>query len=163
MHKILVVSDTHRKDENFYRVVEKESPVNLIIHCGDTEGSETQMQQLAGAPMRIVRGNNDFFCSLPDEQVFEVWPHTFFVTHGHRYLVNMGSDEVQREAFSRGADVVIYGHTHRPIAAEIDGMYVFNPGSLSYPRQEGRKPSYIVITIDDEGELSFELKYLDLF
>ena len=154
MHKILIVSDTHRKDENFFKVVDIESPVSLIIHCGDTEGSETQMQQLSDAPMRIVRGNNDFFCKLPDEQVFEVWPHTFFVTHGHRYLV-------MREAFSRGADVVVYGHTHRPIAAEIDGMYVFNPGSLSYPRQEGRKPSYIIVTIDDEGELSYELKFLE--
>ena len=89
MRKILVVSDTHRKDENFYKAVEMESPVDLIIHCGDTEGSETEMQQLSGAPMRIVRGNNDFFCNLPDEQVFEVWPHTFFLSHGHKSTKSM--------------------------------------------------------------------------
>jgi putative phosphoesterase len=163
MHKILVVSDTHRKDENFYRVIDIEKDVNLIIHCGDTEGSETQMQQLSTAPMRIVKGNNDFFSNLPDEQEFEVWPHRFFVTHGHRYLVNMGSTDIRREALVRGADVVIYGHTHKPVAAETDGIYVFNPGSLSYPRQEGRKPSYLILTIDDEGELTYEIKYLELF
>ncbi len=163
MHKILVVSDTHRRDENFYRVIETEKNVSLVIHCGDTEGSETQMQQLCPAPMRIVRGNNDFFCNLPDEQEFEVWPHRFFVTHGHRYLVNMGSDELRREARARNADVVIFGHTHKPVATEIDGVYVFNPGSLSYPRQEGRKPSYLVLMVGDDGELSYELKYLDLF
>ena len=161
MHKILVVSDTHRKDENFYKVLEIEKNLSLIIHCGDTEGSDIQLQQLSPAPMRIVKGNNDFFCNLPDEQEFEVWPHKFFLTHGHRYLVNMGSEEIRREARARGADVVVYGHTHKPVAAEIDGIYVFNPGSLSYPRQEGRKPSYLILNIGDDGELSYEIKYLD--
>ncbi len=163
MHKILVVSDTHRRDENFYRVLEIEKDFNLVIHCGDVEGSETQMQQLSPAIMRIVKGNNDFFGNLPDEIDFEMGGHKFFVTHGHRYLVNMGSSEIRREALARGADVVIYGHTHKPVAAEVDGIYVFNPGSLSYPRQEGRKPSYLVLTIEDDGKLSYEIKYLELF
>ena len=163
MHKILVVSDTHRRDENFYKVIESEEKLSLIIHCGDTEGSETQMQQLSPAPIRIVKGNNDFFSSLPDEQEFEVWPHKFFVTHGHRYLVNMGSEEIRREARARNADVVIYGHTHKPVAAMIDGIYVFNPGSLSYPRQEGRKPSYLILNVGDDGEIEYEIKYLDLY
>ena len=48
-----------------------------------------------------------------------------------------------------------------PVAKEIDGIMLFNPGSLSYPRQEGRKPSYIVLTVDDEGELGYELKFFD--
>ncbi len=163
MHKILVVSDTHRRDENFYRVIETEKDFELVIHCGDTEGSETQMQQLCPVPMRIVRGNNDFFCNLPDEQEFEIASHKFFITHGHRYLVNMGSEEIRREALSRGADVVIYGHTHKPVAIKVDGMYVFNPGSLSYPRQEGRKASYLVLTIDDDGHITHEIKYLEFF
>jgi putative phosphoesterase len=160
MHKILVVSDTHRRDENFYRVLEIEKDFNLVIHCGDVEGSETQMQQLSPAIMRIVKGNNDFFGNLPDEIDFEMGGHKFFVTHGHRYLVNMGSSEIRREALARGADVVIYGHTHKPVAAEVDGIYVFNPGSLSYPRQEGRDPSYIVIEFDQHGKLFSGISYL---
>ena len=163
MRRILVVSDTHRKDENYYKVLEKEKKLDLIIHCGDTEGSDIQLQQLSPAPVRIVKGNNDFFCNLPDEQEFELWPHKVFLTHGHRYLVNMGSDEIRREAIARRCDIVIYGHTHRPVAAEIDGVYVFNPGSLSYPRQEGRKPSYIIIEMSDDGEITYEIKYLELF
>ena len=38
--RILIVSDTHRKNENFLKVVEKEAPFDLLIHCGDIEGSE---------------------------------------------------------------------------------------------------------------------------
>ncbi len=163
MHKIVVVSDTHRKDENFYKVIDAETGMDLLIHCGDVEGSEILMQQLCPCEIRIVKGNNDFFGNLPDEQDFEYAGHTFFVTHGHRYLVNMGSSEIRREALSRGADIVIYGHTHKPVALEADGIYVFNPGSLSYPRQEGRKPSYLVLSIDDDGKLSYEIKYLEEF
>jgi len=43
MHKILVVSDTHGIDRNFYEVVESEKPLDLIIHCGDIEGQEQEM------------------------------------------------------------------------------------------------------------------------
>ena len=35
-----------------------------------------------------------------------------------------------------------------------------NPGSLSYPRQEGKRPSYILMDIDDKGEAQFEIEYL---
>ena len=38
--KILIVSDTHRKDGNLYDVIEKEKPLDMLIHLGDAEGSE---------------------------------------------------------------------------------------------------------------------------
>ena len=31
---------------------------------------------------------------------------------------------------------------------------------MSYPRQEGRRPSYLVISIEDQGEIKYEIKYL---
>ena len=37
--KILVVSDTHGRDEKLERVVEQEQPFDYLIHCGDVEGS----------------------------------------------------------------------------------------------------------------------------
>ena len=37
--KVLIVSDTHKKNENYFHVLEKEKP-DLVIHCGDAEGSE---------------------------------------------------------------------------------------------------------------------------
>ena len=35
-----------------------------------------------------------------------------------------------------------------------------NPGSLAYPRQQGYRPSYIVLTINDKDEVSTEIRYL---
>ena len=45
--KILIVSDTHRKNQNFFNVVRKQSP-DMVIHCGDAEGCEDDLAQAAG-------------------------------------------------------------------------------------------------------------------
>ena len=37
--KILVVSDTHGHDENLMRVLQREWPIDALIHCGDLEKS----------------------------------------------------------------------------------------------------------------------------
>ena len=37
--KILIVSDTHKKNENYFKVLEMHHP-DMVIHCGDAEGSE---------------------------------------------------------------------------------------------------------------------------
>ena len=41
--RILIVSDTHRRDGNFRRVLEKTGPIDMLIHLGDTEGSELSL------------------------------------------------------------------------------------------------------------------------
>ena len=53
--KILVVSDTHRRDENFLHVMDKIGPVDMVVHCGDVEGSERLIEKAAGCPVYMVR------------------------------------------------------------------------------------------------------------
>ncbi|MBE5829915.1 MAG: metallophosphoesterase [Butyrivibrio sp.] len=159
MHKYLVVSDTHGHDKNFYDVLDIEEPIDGIIHCGDFEGSEGKFALAADCPVYFVAGNNDFFSDLNRELEFEIDGHRAFLTHGHHYLVSMDLENIRAEGLSRGAEFVFFGHTHRPVAKAYGGVYLFNPGSLSYPRQEGRRPSYIILTIDGD-DISYEIKYL---
>ena len=56
---------------------------------------------------------------------------------------------------------MFFGHTHKPVVTEKDGVLVINPGSLSYPRQAGRKSSYAVLNTDIQGNIDAEIKYLD--
>ena len=70
--KILIVSDTHRKDGNLYDVIEKEKPFDMLIHCGDVEGREIFIEAFTECPCHIVSGNNDFFSDLPREEIIEV-------------------------------------------------------------------------------------------
>ena len=41
--KILIISDTHGSHKNFDRVIEKERPLDMLIHLGDVEGDELQI------------------------------------------------------------------------------------------------------------------------
>ena len=43
--KILIVSDTHRRDGNLREIIEKQSPFDMLIHLGDTEGSEAYFKE----------------------------------------------------------------------------------------------------------------------
>ena len=67
---------------------------------------------------------------------------------------------IKRAIEERNLDIVMFGHTHRPFL-ELDGdAVILNPGSISYPRQEGKNPSYIIMDLDEEGEAHFSVEYL---
>ena len=133
---------------------------DLVIHCGDSEGSEYALSEAADCPVKLVLGNNDFFSELPRELEMNIGPYKVWITHGHNYYVSMGNETIKKEAISRGVDIVMYGHTHRPVIDWDDDVIAINPGSLSYPRQEGRRYSYIIMEIDKEDEVHFTISYL---
>ena len=158
--KILVVSDTHGRDEKLEDAVMKEAPFDMLIHCGDVEGREIFIEALAECPCHIVSGNNDFFSDLPREEIVEIAGNRALVTHGHYYGVSRDISGVLDEARERGCNAVFFGHTHKPFLETIDGVLVLNPGSLTYPRQRGRKSSYAVIEVDKNSKMAAEIRYL---
>ena len=158
--KVLIVSDTHRKNENFLKAVKLQKPLDLVIHCGDVEGSEYLVEKAAGCPAKIVMGNNDFFSCLPREIEMQIGPYRALIVHGHQYNVSLGNERLREEAEARGFDIAIYGHTHRPVIQQEGGVTLLNPGSLSYPRQEGRRPSYLIMEVDERGEAHYTIHYI---
>lgn len=158
--KILIVSDTHRRNENLLKLLDRIKPIDLIVHCGDAEGSEDEIYRAAGCPLLAVLGNNDFFSDLPKEREVMIGDYKVWILHGHNYYVTAGNETLKREARGKGVDIVMYGHTHRPVVDAEDDLITLNPGSISYPRQEGHRPSYIIMDIDDMGEAHFTLQYL---
>ncbi len=159
--KILIVSDTHRRHDNLIEILERIQPVDMLIHLGDAEGEEDYIEVLAGCPLEIIAGNNDFFSDLPREKSLQLGKYRVLLTHGHYYGVNTGIAEIEEEAIARKYDIVMFGHTHRPIIDYgKEGVIALNPGSISYPRQEGRKPSCILMETDKNGDAHFEIIYL---
>ena len=158
--KVLIVSDTHGKDENLIRVLKKVGEIDLLIHLGDLQGSEDYIEAVAPCQVVMVSGNNDFFCSLPREREITLGKYKVLITHGHYYYVSLGVEELRRQAVARGYQVAMFGHTHKPYLETKDGVTILNPGSLSYPRQEGRRPSYMIMDIDEAGEAHYTQKYL---
>ena len=68
---------------------------------------------------------------------------------------------VGRQGRGRGKDIVMFGHTHRPLIDIHEDITLINPGSISYPRQEGKKPTYITMEIDENGEALFTLHTIE--
>ena len=163
--KILIVSDTHRYHKYYDKMFEIEEKADLLIHLGDLEGGEYFKEQTAGCPVHMVAGNNDLFTQLPREKEFVLRNKKIFITHGHYYHVSRGKERIIAEAVKRHADIVMYGHTHRPVLEHVDGrngkILLLNPGSISYPRQPGRQGTYMVMEINEQNEVHVELKYVD--
>lgn len=159
--KILVVSDTHGRDKNLMEVLRRVKPLDALIHCGDVEGTEMQIRQAAECPCYLVRGNNDYFSDLPREEIVTLGGCQILVTHGHAYGVSFETEVLEEEARSRGVQVVMFGHTHRPFLEQKEGLTLLNPGSLSYPRQQGRRPGFLIMEIDQEGVAHYTQNFLE--
>lgn len=158
--KVLIVSDTHGSHGNLEKVLEREKPLDMLIHLGDVEGGEDYIEAIADCQTHIVAGNNDFFSDLPREEEFFVGGSHIFITHGHYYYVSMNENRLKEEARGRGADLVMYGHTHRPAFSRENGLTVLNPGSIACPRQEGRRATYMVMEMSGGDCPEIELKYV---
>ena len=144
--KILIVSDTHRRDGNLRAIIEKQSPFDMLIHLGDTEGSEIYFKEWVNndnCVIHVVRGNNDFFSQTDKEKEISIGKYRAFLTHGHMYGVSFELETIKEEARARKVDIVMFGHTHKP--------------HLEY----GRKPSYMLMEIDRNGEAHYTVCYVD--
>ena len=159
--RVLIVSDTHGRHAALDRALEEAGAIDLFIHLGDVEGGEEYINAVVDCEKHMVRGNNDFFSDLPREEEFCIGTYKVFITHGHAYYVSLDPEYIREEGKARKADIVMFGHTHRPYFEEKDGIIILNPGSLSFPRQEGRKGSYMIMELNEDKSLHFQQKYLD--
>lgn len=158
--KILIVSDTHGSRHQFDKIVEAEKPFDMMLHAGDTECDNDYLEAMADCPCYFVCGNNDWGTDEPYDRILAIGRHKILLTHGHGYGLYFGYKDMIRTAQENGVDTIIHGHTHRPVDLTESGIRILNPGSVTYPRQNGRKPGYIIATTDEKGDLFFEQKFL---
>jgi putative phosphoesterase len=100
-----------------------------IVHGGDIGGREILAQLALLAPVTAVRGNNDsepWAASLPDTQLLELCGVKIYIIHN--------VDELEARACPAGIQVVVSGHSHRPMVRERAGVLYLNPGSAG-PRR----------------------------
>lgn len=158
--KVLILSDTHGYNETMYEVIDREAPFDMLVHCGDLEGAYDELRTKVNCTLHVVAGNNDYDPDMDRVRVFDIGKYKAVLTHGHRYRLYSDLSPLFYLAVENHADFVFFGHTHVPMIKEEGPVTLINPGSLTYPRQHGRKPSYIVGTIDDGSNPVFEVRYL---
>ena len=120
--------------------------VELILHAGDVGGMAILDELRLIAPVRAVFGNTDppDHPELSTELSVEVDGLRVHVSHGHE----VGSPTPEKLAERYNADVVVYGHTHRPLVTRRDGRLFVNPGAAG-PKRFNISPSVAKLTIVD--------------
>lgn len=148
--RIVVTSDTHRDSRDFFNILDRhEKNADLFINLGDSE-HEMELLELTRPNLSIksVSGNCDWNSTAPLEQIITVGGKRVFFTHGHKYYVKHGLQELQRRAKEINADICLFGHTHEPYTDIVDGIYYMNPGAVCHA-------SYGVIDIEPSGIMMY--------
>lgn len=148
--KALILSDSHKDFLAVCSAIDENPDISMIIHAGDVQRDvEDIMSAYPTLPCAYVLGNNDYnIWDVPYDRFFEWGGKKFFLTHGHNYGVKASPARVLLEAKKKGADICIFGHTHRRYFDDSD-IIVINPGSA--------RSGYAIIEIDDEN-VSVEFK-----
>jgi putative phosphoesterase len=107
----------------------------------------------------ITPANLQFLTGLPCQRMFNFDGVRVAMYHGspwdpqEEYIY---PDYRTWERFAQiDADIVVLGHTHRPILRQIGALTVVNPGSVGQPRDGDPRPSYAVLeTLSRKVELA---------
>lgn len=147
MKTLVILSDTHGHKKNVEALSSLFAENDYIIHLGDGAADMREVSEKYPDKTFVCQGNCDLFPAL-SEWVLEVEGVKIFFCHGHRYRVKSTLAELAAEAKRRGCAVALYGHTHRPLVSEEDGVLLINPGSLRFPAKQGGSYCYLVIQGD---------------
>jgi len=155
--KILVVSDTHG---NYLAPLECmiDAEIGMVIHLGDDINDAKELEPLLEIPIFKVPGNCDHGALEPREMTLNLEGRIFYITHGDLCRVKAGLDLLVQRAQQKKADVVLYGHTHRPLVSKVEGILLVNPGTLM---AGSAMKSAAIITIQG-GNVSTEIVYRGL-
>ena len=150
-----VVSDTHgsappsRRSFGFVAEFFKRAGADLILHAGDAGHSSVLETLEAVAPVIAVRGNADPLALievLPDRAWIEAGARTVLLLHGHHGKTAV---KAARAAAEPGVDLLVFGHSHRPLIDREGSTILFNPGS---PVERRWNPHFGVGLIDVSDE-----------
>ena len=165
-YKMLVISDSHGYSELARKAIEKEKPFDMLIHCGDLEGTISSITgERPTYDVKVVRGNCDNGNSLPIDEEFKAGFFKVWVNHGNKYNVKYENklNTLIAAAKSRCADVVFFGHSHyaEVLRDDATGIVCINPGCIGNPKMSGNKSTYAVVTVTDDYEIIPEIKEIE--
>ena len=128
-----IISDTHGLLRP--EVHDVFSGVDLILHAGDIGPPELLAELEAIAPVHAVWGNTDDFDIrrlVPEVVEIRIEGFDFLVVHGHQ--LGSPTPEALHDRWP-DAEIIIYGHTHRPLLVTVDQVVtVMNPGGAGARR-----------------------------
>ncbi len=162
--RAVVLSDTHiprrARDlpEELWKAIES---ADMVFHCGDFVSFDFYLELKARNPnLKAVYGNMDepkLVETLPEVEVSEVEGVRIGMYHG--YGAPFGIEKkVLGKLRDHDVDLILFGHSHRAVFTEIDGVKLLNPGSPT-DRIFALKRSYALLELA-EGKIKADIIYL---
>lgn len=148
---LAIVSDTHssRGHELTGAALEAVREAECVIHAGDfTSEAAYEATEREAGELIAVHGNADAATlqeRLPTARTVGYEGVRIAVTHRR----DGGETGLAMFGRSRGADLVISGHSHRPGVTVADDVVLLNPGSHAQPR--GNRPGFATLEATDDG------------
>jgi putative phosphoesterase len=149
--------------------------VDAILHAGDvcTGGVLRALGQVA--PVYAVAGNRDFTLGLPLDRILTFEGVRVGLTHGHGGIWGYVREKLLyhtvgfyhtrflrqvRARFDDEVQAIVFGHSHRPVNFVMNGVLMFNPGSLGPDYRPPYGPAVGLLTIE-HGEVRGEIVSLN--
>lgn len=177
MLRLMIGSDIHRRLDHLKEALDdarSEGALDAILLAGDFETAQEDIDRLdIPESLYLVHGNNDALLAPSDpadELVIDIEDnrisgvhaagytdplpprpassvHRILMTHGHRYHAPRLL-ALRARALEAGADIVVYGHTHRyqEDAGRPGDALILNPGTLMPAPGSGRC-TYMILEI----------------
>ncbi len=108
-------------------------------------------RSLAWTKTRVTAGNKALLRGLLPEIRFEADGKRLLLVHGsprkmNEYLFeDRPVSSFQRLAASSNADIIVFGHTHKPYVKEVDGVWFVNAGSVGKPKDGDPRACYVLL------------------
>ena len=141
---LLVLSDSHGRADNLRKAIERAGRPEAILFLGD--GLRDIDSMITDIPIYSVKGNCDCFSVSASDEPFErtlsFGEYNVLMMHGHTRSVKDDTGYAIAYAAQKGADILLYGHTHikheqfLPAGSVVKGarlakpLWVMNPGSI---------------------------------
>jgi putative phosphoesterase len=121
--------------------------------CAYREESERERgdRSLAWTKAHVLNENKLFLQSLVPDVRFDAEGKRFLLVHGsprkmNEYLFeDRPLSSFQRLAASSDADVILFGHTHKPYVKDVDGVRFINVGSVGKPKDGDWRACYAIL------------------
>jgi putative phosphoesterase len=173
--RVALLSDTHGDPTAWARAMDALGEVDLICHSGDVLyhgifnpiAPTYEPRRLASVlndiqvPMIHARGNCDSEVDQLALDNFILSDFSFASIEGIRILITHGHKNTDSElaliARKAGVHLVLRGHTHVPQISTLDGITLFNPGSVALPKQEGEAPTAGLLEVETGKLTIFDL------
>jgi putative phosphoesterase len=158
---ITVLSDTHSEEGHALHgpALAAVQDADRVVHAGDfTSEAALDAFHDASEQLLAVHGNADsaaVTARLPDARTLDVAGVRIAVTHRRRG----GTTGLSLFGRERGADLVVFGHSHRPTVVETGDVTLLNPGSHADPR--GNEAAHAELVPMDQGGVRGRIRGVD--